>query len=166
MMMRHIFPVVFFVLVLRVEKLALTILEGGWAVSSVSFKELCILGSGEVESFESSHFVAVSSTWPNQVGKDTMGNVNDASDKCHCMENWIDSPVVISALVCQGQSLGKQDILIPFHSWQFESLNKRFIGVNEGQVFVLGHLEDVILKIDVVRSDIDFGHHKLLVFVI
>jgi hypothetical protein len=29
MMMRHIFPVVFFVLVLRVEKLALTILEGG-----------------------------------------------------------------------------------------------------------------------------------------
>ena len=74
--------------------------------------------------------------------------------------------MVISALVCQGQSLGKQDILIPFHSWQFESLNKRFIGVNEGQVFVLGHLEDVILKIDVVRSDIDFGHHKLLVFAI
>jgi hypothetical protein len=31
---------------------------------------------------------------------------------------------------------------------------------------VLGHLEDVILKIDVVRSDIDFGHHELLVFAI
>ena len=87
MMMRHIFPVVFFVLVLRVEKLALTILEGGRAISSISFKELGILGSGEVESFEGSHFVAVSSTWANQVGKDTMGNVNDASDECHSMEN-------------------------------------------------------------------------------
>jgi len=87
MMLRHIFPIVFFVLVLSVEELALTILERGGTGSRVSFKELCVLGSGEVQPFESSHFVAVSSAWPNQIGKDAMGNVNDASNKCHCMEN-------------------------------------------------------------------------------
>ena len=165
-MMGHIFPVVFPVLILGIEELALTVLERGRAVSRVSLKELCILGSCKVQPLECSHFVAVSSTWPNHVGKDAMSYVNDATNECHSMENRIDSPMIIIALVCQGQSLGKQDILEIFDCWQFEGLDKRLVGVDEGQVFVLGHLEDVVLKIYVVRSEINFGLHELLVLAI
>lgn len=95
-----------------------------------------------------------------------MGNIDDATDECHCMENRIDSPMVIGTVVCQCQSLSKQDILIICDSWQFECLHERFIGVYEGQVFVLGHLENVVLKINVVRSEIYFGHQELLILAV
>lgn len=108
----------------------------------------------------------MSSAWPNHPREDAVDNVEGTTDESHSMEDGVDSSVVISAMISQGQSLSEQNVLISLNSWQLKSLNHRFIGVDEGQIFVLGHLEDVVFKIDVVGSDINLGLHKLLIFVI